>query len=160
MTGTIAPIGEDKKAAWNHFIDFMREKGYAGSTALDDRSTKLGEGLMAQYNKQFPKSPITYADVANVQAALQQYRQDLVNRWKSGQATADIKSADEIMPGISKVDGWLGSKTSSYKFPTAVVDHNGTNIDFGTNTELYDKFMDAKKTANGRYNTRTVGGTN
>lgn len=143
----IQALPPEKKVAWNNFIDFMHQKGYAGSEALDDRNMKLGQGLMAQYNKANPASPINYNDVAAVQADLQRYRSDLVNKWKAGTAATDsIKSENDIMPGISKVDGWLGSKTSSYKFPTAVVTHsNGTQTNFGVNTDLYDKFIAAKK---------------
>lgn len=144
-----APITPEKKVAWNNFIDFLGKKGYKGRAELDDRNMKLGQGLMSQFNKENPKIPLTYADVSAIQSELQNYRTDLVKKWKSGavEGTPDIKTENDIMPGISKIDGWLGSKTSSYKFPTAVVTDNGVKHDFGVQTDLYDQFMKTKKVA-------------
>lgn len=49
------------------------------------------------------------------------------------------------MGGISKVDGWLGSKTSSYKFPTAAATNTNQSVtNYGTNTQAFDKDRLAK----------------
>lgn len=137
----------EKKQAWNTFVDYLDQLGYKGNAALDNRNTNLGQQLMAKFNADHPNMPLSYADVPVVQSELQNYRQSLVNKWQGGQASADgVKSADDIMPGLSKVDGWLGSKTSSYKFPTASITNQttGQKQQFGLNTDLYDKAMQAK----------------
>ncbi len=141
-----APISNDKKATWNAFIDYLDKAGYKGSTALDNRDTNLGKTLLAKFNKINPSAKLSYDDVPVVQSALQDYRQGLINKWKAGQAGAEgIKSVDDIMPGLSPVDGWLGSKTSSYRFPVATITHtDGTQQNFGVNTDLYDKLIQPK----------------
>lgn len=143
------PLTTVQKQNWNNFIDFLDKSGYKGSADLDNRDTELGKMLLAKYNAANPKAQIQYEDVPSVQNELQQYRQSLINSWKSGQSQGDgIKSVDDIMPGLSKVDGWLGSKTSSYKFPTAVVTHtDGSKQNFGVNTDLYDKLIQTKPIA-------------
>ena len=52
-----------------------------------------------------------------------------------------MKSPDEIMAGLSPVDGWLGSQTSSHKYPVAMLTNNGVTQNFGTNTAAYDAAM-------------------
>lgn len=137
------PIDNNKKLAWNAFIDYLDKNGYKGSTDLDNRDKNLGQTLLAKFNAANPKMQLSYDDVPLVQSELQNYRQTLINKWKAGQAGADgIKSADDIMPGLSPVDGWLGSKTSSYRFPVATITHtDGTKQDFGVNTDQYDNLI-------------------
>lgn len=132
-----------KKENWNRFIDYLEKAGYKGSTALDNKDTNLGKTLIAKYNSLYPKQAVNYEDVPAVQTELQNYRQSLVNKWKAGKANSDgVKSEDEIMPGLSQVDGWLGSKTSSYRFPSATLTHtDGTKQNFGVNTDLYDQLI-------------------
>lgn len=143
-TKTLTPV---QKEHWNKFIDYLDKSGYKGNAELDNRDKKLGQDLLDKFNKQYPESQITYQDVPVVQQELQNYRQQLINKWKSGQASADgIKDASEIMPGISQVDGWLGSKTSSYKFPVATLTQtDGTKKDFGVNVDQYDKLVSSYK---------------
>lgn len=143
--GTMA-LPPQKKENWNNFIDYLDKAGYKGSAALDNRDTNLGKTLVAKYNTLYPKQAISYEDVPTVQAELQKYRQTLVDKWKAGKSTSDgVKSEDEIMPGLSKVDGWLGSKTSSYRFPVATMTHtDGTKQNFGVNTDIYDQLVNKK----------------
>jgi len=139
----IPPLTDQQKIQWNRFIDFMDKEGYKGSDQLDNRDTNMGKFLFQKFKSKNPDVTITYDDVPRVQADLQNYRQHLINQYKSGKMVDknnDIKDPDkEIMPGLSQVDGWLGSKTSSYKFPTAAA----TNLDqtvtnYGVNTGAYD----------------------
>lgn len=136
-----------QKQNWNNFVDYLDKAGYKGSADLDNRDTQLGKNLLTKYNTANPNAQINYEDVPAVQTELQNYRQALVNKWKAGAAstTSGIKSEDEIMPGLSQVDGWLGSKTSSYKFPEATITHtDGTQQKLGVNTDLYDKLIQPK----------------
>lgn len=152
-TGAVVPPGDGGKSLtpvqkehWNKFVDFMQKSGYKGSAELDNRDKQLGQDLLAKFNKQYPESQISYQDVSTVQGDLQNYRQQLIKKWKANPSTTDAASEDEIMPGISKIDGWLGSKTSSYKFPTASMAHtDGTKQNFGVNTDQYDKLVTTYK---------------
>lgn len=136
-----------QKEHWNKFVDFLEKSGYKGNAELDNRDKTLGQDLLAKFNKQYPESQLSYQDVPLVQTELQNYRQQLVNKWKAGQASGDgIKDESEIMPGLSPVDGWLGSKTSSHRFPVATLTQtDGTKKDFGVNTDQYDKLVSTYK---------------
>jgi len=129
------PLGNDQRMQWNSFLDYLKQKGMQGNPALDNRDTGLGQKLMEEYRAQNPHFTLTYDQVPAVQSDLQNYRQSLIQKWKANPAAApDVKSEDEIMGGISPVDGWLGSRTSSYRYPVAAF--NGQN--YGTNTSAYD----------------------
>jgi hypothetical protein len=50
------------------------------------------------------------------------------------------------MPGVSKVDGWPGTKTLSHKFPTASFKKaDGEKVEYGTDLSAYDKLIKSKK---------------
>lgn len=140
------PLSNQQKNDWNRFIDFTDQQGYKGNPLLDERDKNLGLYLMQKYQSLNPKTSITYQDVPRVQAELQDYRNHLVDLYKSGKASVDgIKSEDEIMPDLSPVDGWLGSKTSSHKFPVANMTQNNngavSTTNYGTDTQKYDADM-------------------
>lgn len=137
----VPPLSDKQKQDWNSFLDFIDKEGFKGNPVLDDKDKQLGLYLMQKYRSQNPKATITYQDVPRVQAELQQYRNGVVNQWKAGKIQTDAKSEDEIMPNLSKIDGWLGSKTSSYKFPTANLNNNGKVINYGTDIKSYDAAM-------------------
>lgn len=128
---------------WNQFIDYLDKQGVKGSPLLDQRDKNLGQYYFQKFAATNPGITINYNDVPRVQQELQDYRNNLINQWKAGKIQGDdIKTADDIMPGLSATDGWLGSKTSSYKYPVASVvrTENGktTKTDYGTNTEAFD----------------------
>ncbi len=133
------PLTNDQKAQWNAYVDYLAKRGLKGNSALDNRDTGLGQKLMEEYRSQNPHFTLKYDQVPLIQQGFQDYRQQLINQWKKNPASSDAKSENEIMGGISPVDGWLGSKTSSYKFPVAVLTNSdGTVQDFGLNTGAYD----------------------
>lgn len=145
----VPPLSDKQKQDWNSFLDFVDKEGYKGNPILDDKNKQLGLYLMQKYRSLNPKATITYQDVPRIQGELQAYRNNVVNQWKAGKIQTDAKSEDEIMPGLSPVDGWLGSKTSSHKFPTAVVtnttDGKSLTTNYGTNVAAFDKDMGLKK---------------
>lgn len=156
MDGTIPkqpPLSPAQKNDWNRFIDFVDKEGFKGNPTLDDKNKQLGNYLMQKFQSLNPKTTITYNDVPRVQQELQNYRTDVVNQWKANKSIVpDAKSEDEIMPGLSGVDGWFGSKTSSHKFPTATYSRteNGqtTTTNYGTDTQRYDADMAKQKGTN------------
>lgn len=134
----LAPVSVPEKQNWNKFIDFVDQQGFKGNAALDKRDTSLGMALIQKFNKLNPDNALPNDIVSRVQQEIQNYRNNIVNQWKSGKAIIDnVKSEDEIMPNISPVDGWPGSKTLSHYFPTATLttDNNGviTKKNFGVN---------------------------
>ena len=141
---TYAPLSIPERENWNKFIDFVDSKGLKGHPSLDKRDQSVGMGLIQQYNQLNPKAPIDPNYVPRVQADLQNYRTNVVNQWKAGkivpQAGQVIRTEADIMPNISPIDGWLGSRTSSYKYPAASANNSdGTVTNYGVNTEKFDK---------------------
>lgn len=139
----IPPLTNKQKQDWNMFIDFMDKQGYKGKPELDDRNTDFGRYMFQKFAAHTPGVTITYADVPRVQKEIQDYRNNLIQQYKAGKLEAGYEIKDpetDIMPGVSKIDGWLGSKTSSYKFPTAVaVGSDGKPVNYGVDVAAYDK---------------------
>jgi hypothetical protein len=135
------PLTNEEKGVWNEFVDYLDKQGYKGSTALDNRNMALGQNLLNKFNSVRSGAKINYEDISRIQSELQDYRAQLVDKWKKGLAQSDqVKTENDIMPGLSKVDNWLGSKTSSYKFPTAVLkSSDGSVQNFGTDVNKYDQ---------------------
>lgn len=111
--GDPQPLTAQKRAEWNQYVDFVEKRGYKGSTELDKRETGLANKLFDEFKKEFPNTSISLNDVPSVQYEMQELR-------KTVQGFAKRKgdqNADKLMEGISKVDGWPGSKTTQFKFP-------------------------------------------
>lgn len=140
--GTVGtpPLSNGERQQWNAYIDYLQKRGMKGNAALDNRDTALGQKLFNEYKATNPNFTLTYDRVGDVQKDLQDYRNGLVQKYNANPAIVPgIKSADEIMPGLSPVDNWLGSKTSNWKYPTAsFTTSDGNTINYGTNTGAYD----------------------
>lgn len=132
-----------QRMQWNMFVDYLDKQGVKGSPILDQKDKNLGQYYFDKFASTNPGLSITYKDVPRVQQELQDYRNNLIGQWKSGKIQGnDIKTENDIMPNLSPADGWLGSKTSSYKYPTAsatvVVNGVPAKVDYGTDTEKFD----------------------
>lgn len=115
------------QAEWNGFQTFLQKKGVAGSTTLDSHDINLGKQYLDEYRSTRPNLTLNYDSVGRVQQGLQDYKQTVWNRATKGSATIPgVKGYDDFMPGISPVDNWLGSKTSSSRFP--ITQFNGSFI--------------------------------
>lgn len=135
------PLTIDERNQWNSLIDYMKKRGVSGSVDLDNRDTGLGQKIMEEYRVQNPHFTLTYPQVAQVQKDLQDYRANLLQKYKAGTATSDVPP-EQVMAGLSPVDGWLGSKTSSWKYPgAAITNSDGSVTNFGLNTAAYDAAM-------------------
>jgi hypothetical protein len=141
------PLTPEQRVQWNLFVDYLDKQGVKGSKDLDARDKGLGAQMMAQYQKVNPNFNLTYDRISDVQQDLQDYRKQVVNDYKAGKVQLDpsVKSVDDVLPNISPVDGWLGSKTSSYKYPTAQATIQGKKTDYGVNTSQYDAAMASLK---------------
>lgn len=139
-----------QKLEWNNFLDFMDKSGYKGSPVLDERDKNLGKFLFDKYKSMTKGVTLDYRDVPRVQQELQDYRTDLVNKYKKGlvQADSSVKTDADIMPNLSQVDGWLGSKTSSHKFPVAIGTQNVNGAvkttNYGTDLDKYNAVYQRK----------------
>lgn len=110
---TPQPLTPQQMREWNMFIDFLQKKGIAGSKDLDSKNKNLGANLFEQFRKEVPGVTITYDIVKPVQTEMQK----LKDAAQSFAARRGDLNASNIMSGVSKVDGWLGSRTSQFKFP-------------------------------------------
>jgi hypothetical protein len=142
------PLTTEQRNQWNQFIDYLDKTGYKGNSLLDDKDKALGKQLMSKYKQVNPQFNLTYDNVPDVQQALQQYRTEALKQIHSGKAVVEgVKSDNDFMPGLSKVDGWLGSKTSSYKFPqasfTVKTPEGSTTTNYGTDMNAYQAAKDA-----------------
>lgn len=138
------PLTPEVKKRWNKFIDFVAMQNMANNPILDQRNKQVGMSLLQKFNYANPKDVLPTDIIPTVQQSLQDYRSDLVGQWKAGKIQGDgIKAETDIMPNLSVVDGWPGSKTLSHKFPVAkqTVTQNGVSTvkDYGTDTQGYDK---------------------
>ena len=120
---------------WNNFVSFLDTKGYKGHTDFDIKDKNLGQLAMDTYKKYNPNFSLSYSDVPAVQQGMQDVRNKFIGDFKNGkikiQEGQDAgKDYENFMPNLSPVDGWLGSKTSSHKFPQVYLDEflNGKQV--------------------------------
>lgn len=108
---------------WNMFLDYVKKEGYEGSEELNKKNKNLGQSLFTAFKKANPNISIDYSIVPDVQNEMQilgQSTRDFAKR-------RNLPNAENLMTGVSPVDGWFGSKTSQYRFPEqqTVVYNNG-----------------------------------
>ncbi len=131
------PLTPEMKTKWNNFIDFVQSQRNINPAMLDQRNKSVGMGLLQKYNMANPQQALPLDIVPAVQSDLQSYRNNLITQWKAGKVAPidGVKTEADIMPTISPVDGWPGSKTLSSRFPVAKSDTK----DYGTDTNAFDK---------------------
>ncbi len=129
---------KEQRAFWNGFVEYLETKGLKGSPKLD----KPGHGNSVELFNEYCKLKgvkLSYtAFVTQVQTTIAAYRAAAWAQVESGKARFDGKES-EFMPGLSVIDGWAGSRTTTYKFPpdSIAVVADGKNIRFRTN-KIYD----------------------
>ncbi len=96
---------------WNMFVDFLDKKGIKGSGSLNNDKT-VGKKLFDEFKKSNPGVTIDYSVVPSVQYEMHLLQKE-ARRFDARRGNPDSK----VLEGISKLDGWMGSKTSSFKFP-------------------------------------------
>ncbi|MFD1255881.1 hypothetical protein ACFQ3S_03650 [Mucilaginibacter terrae] len=110
-------INKEQRAFWNGFVDFLEVKGLKGSAKLDKPGHENSVALFNEYCK-LKGLTIPYKTfITQVQTTISVYRAAAWSQVESGKAIFDGKEAD-FMPGLSVIDGWAGSHTTNYKFPT------------------------------------------
>jgi len=130
-------IDPTSRQQWNGFVDFVAAKGLKGSPKLDQRDTNLSKKLFEEYSKQ-NKLQLNYDEfIPKVQQDISNYRTKALEQIKSGKAVFN-GAEEDFMPGLSNVDGWAGSRTTSYKFPSDKIVNPATNTPIAPNT-VYPK---------------------
>ena len=138
----LKPLSAGEMQQWNGLVDFIEKKGYKGSEEFNNRDTNLGKMAFDAYKKQNPNFTLKYEDVSRVQQGIQEVREDIISDLKSGKAKVkegqDVgKDYEHVMANTSAVDGWMGSKTSSHRFPKVFLDeYNASNKKITDNAEL------------------------
>ncbi len=102
-----------QRKEWNAYVDFVEKKGYKGSPLLDKKETGLATGLFNQFKKENPSVTLSLDHVKSVQSEMQ----NLANAARDFEIRRGNPNAKNIMQGTSPVDGWPGSKTTSFRFP-------------------------------------------
>lgn len=106
------PLTPQQMREWNLLLDHIKAKGYEGSDKLD-KDKSLSKALFDDFKKSNPNVSITYDIVPAVQSEMQKLKdstQAFLQRRGDPNAT-------KVMANVSKVDGFLGSKTSQFRFP-------------------------------------------
>lgn len=124
-----------QRKEWNNYVDWLEAKGYKGSPLLDKKETGLAVKLFNQFKQENPSVSITLNHIASVQSEMQK----LKDTAQSFAQRHGDKNASNIMSGVSKVDSWPGSKTTSFKFPDMVSQqYNNSSLVSQKNLGLID----------------------
>lgn len=141
------PTGLDARdrAYWNGFVKYVQQKGLKGSPQLDRRDLSLSKKLFAEYNV-LNKGDYDYDRfVPMVQQHIADYRKKAIENILAGKSGIKDYNGDpakydfdgRFMTGLSSVDGWAGSKTTSWSFPNEkvpVTDQHGKKVREERNT--------------------------
>jgi len=121
------PVKDDKisvqeKKDWNEYIDYLSKKGLKGSPELNKGAGEenVGRKVLKQFLKENPTSSLRIEKVPKIQNYFEDLQKSGKERLESGKSKmAEGQTKESFMKGISKVDIYPGSKTTTYKFPTA-----------------------------------------
>lgn len=122
-------LSSQDRSFWNGFVDFVDKKGLKGSPDLDKRDLGLSKKLFDEYSK----GAYNYDEfVPTVQQSIADYRNTAIQKARRGEIQIPgvdytnkanpVDVGDEalnsmFMAGLSNVDGWAGSRTTSWRFP-------------------------------------------
>jgi hypothetical protein len=124
---TVSKLTPQQMMDWNRLLDHIKSRGYEGSPVLD-HDKALSQQLFQEFAQKNPGTSITYQNVADVQNEMQRLK-DAAQGF--AQRRGD-KGAAAIMSNVSKVDGFLGSKTSQFRFPNMEEKNFHNNVLRGT----------------------------
>lgn len=142
-----APFGAEQRELWNRFTDFVKDKGYKGNPELDNRDKTLSRDLWDQYATS-SNIDVPYDEfIPRVQEQITGYRNKAIDLLKSGKSQiegydGDINKFDfdnGFMKGLSQIDGWAGSKTTSWRFPNEKVINPITKQPTKENNIIYSR---------------------
>ncbi len=129
-----APLDVNEQQYWNNFVGYVDKAGYKGNPDLDVRDKGLSKQLFDKYSQENNLN-LNYDEfIPRLQTHIKSQRDKVIEAARQGRAQipgmveyfdrakpVDIGDAElerQFMSGLSKIDGWAGSKTTSYRFPT------------------------------------------
>ena len=131
-------LNANDRAFWNGFVQYVQKKGLKGSPELDKRDLNLSKKLFSEYSAANNAAYDYDTFVPQVQQHISDYRNKAIEQIKTGKAQLPGYNNDpkfdfdaNFMSGLSAVDGWAGSKTTSWQFPQekmVVKDPNGNKV--------------------------------
>jgi len=129
-----APLNVNEQQAWNGFVGYVDKAGYKGNPDLDVRDKGLSKQLFDNYSTE-NNLQLNYDEfIPRLQTHIKSQRDNVIAEARKGKAQipgmveyfdrakavdiGDEELEKQFMSGLSKIDGWAGSKTTSYKFPS------------------------------------------
>lgn len=147
-------LSPQDRSFWNGFVDYVEKKGLKGSPDLDKRDLGLSKTLFDEYAKEV-KSPYKYEEfVPAVQQNIADYRNTAIEKARRGEIqipgvdytnkASVVDVGDEalksmFMSGLSDVDGWAGSRTTSWRFPRQEVLNSKTMKPMNQPNAVYEE---------------------
>lgn len=111
------PVDNNIRLEWNKYVDWLAKKGMRGSEDLD--KDDLGGKMIDAYRKENPSTPISRELVPTIQKEFSKYRDWSLGQIKAQKAAfAKGTTEENFMSHLSKIDGYAGSKTTSFSFPS------------------------------------------
>lgn len=123
-TGDEPVITNKERLAWNDYVKYLDKKGIKGKPELDKDG--LGFKALEDYRKEHPDTPITKELIPVIQKDFSKYRDyslDIIKNKKVDPQTGHRMTfgpgvtEDNFMTNLSQVDGYPGSKTTSFAYP-------------------------------------------
>lgn len=125
-------LTSDERGHWNNFVDFVDTKGYKGSPELDRKDQNLSRQLWDEFSASSGINKGYDEFIPVVQHNISEYRNRAIDNIKSGKMklsnftpeqlnSPDFDWDNNFMAGLSGIDGWAGSRTTSWKFPKETV---------------------------------------
>lgn len=125
------PVDNNIRTEWNKYVDWLGKKGMKGSAELD--KDDLGGKMIDAYKKENPSTVISREIIPTIQKEFSKYRDWSLNEIKENRgAFAKGTTKDNFMSNLSKVDGYAGSKTTSFSFPQSYISKFEDGRNMGT----------------------------
>lgn len=132
LTCSAQKLTSNERTFWNGFCKYVELMGFKGSPQLDNHNKGISFVLFSNYCSLQQKQYDYTAFVTRVQIEISAYRAKSLEQIHAGKATCNCTTDSEFMPGLSVIDGWAGSKTTSWYFPSDTVPVYRNGVKSGT----------------------------
>lgn len=123
------PVDNNIRLEWNKYVDWLGKKGMRGAAELD--KDDLGGKMIDAYRKENPSTLISREIVPTIQKEFSKYRDWSLGQIKAQKAAfAKGTTEENFMSHLSKIDGYAGSRTTSFSFPNKYLEqfNNGQKV--------------------------------
>lgn len=132
LTCSAQKLTSNERTFWNGFCKYVELNGMKGSKLLDNHDTAISKALFFDFNTLNGTHYDYTTFVTRVQVEISAYRAKALEQIHAGKATCNCTTDAEFMPGLSVIDGWAGSKTTSWYFPSDTVPVYRNGVKAGT----------------------------